>query len=96
MTQQTPEWWERARRVRDQLVVQFGAHPAVTMVDIGLLSPPTVIPAAPPSPLGQVQPRLGVRVHVRGDPRGLRVPAEIDGIAIQVIAGEYRPQREPG
>ena len=34
-----------------------------------------------------------LRVHVRGEPAGLvELPAEIDGIQVQVVAGDYRPE----
>ena len=36
MKQQDEAWWARARRARDQLAAQVFAHPAVTLIDIGL------------------------------------------------------------
>ena len=81
MSEQTAQWWARARQARDKLVAQLGSHPAVTMIDIGLLEPVTSRLA-------------GLRVHVYGDIGDLSVPTKIDGITVQVIAGTYRLEND--
>jgi hypothetical protein len=86
VTQQPAEWWARARRARDRLIAQLGAHPAVVMVDIGLLGSTGVGQAGAPA--------VGVRVHVRGDTLDLVVPTQVDGIPVEVIAGDYRLEGE--
>ncbi len=79
----SPAWWRRARRVRDQMVTHFGNHPVVTNIDIGFLnSSETSV--------------IGVRIHVRGEPADLTVPAELDGIPIGIVPGDYRIQSGVG
>ncbi|NWG19944.1 MAG: hypothetical protein HXY39_06405 [Chloroflexi bacterium] len=79
MTVQTQEWWERARRARDQLIARFGTHPSVTLIDIGLFNPPRARIA-------------GVRIHVRDNPQELDVPETIDGIPVRVVSGDFQLQ----
>jgi hypothetical protein len=79
MSLQSAAWWRKARRARDRMIARFGAHPAVTSIDIGLLDPPEA---------GVI----GVRIHVRGTPDDLSVPAEIDGIPVGIVRGDYRLQ----
>jgi hypothetical protein len=65
-------------RARDELAAQVLGHPQVSMVDIGLDEDGE-------SPL--------LRVHVRGEPSDFGgLPTEIDGIPVQVVAGDYRPE----
>jgi hypothetical protein len=72
------EAWARAERARDELAALVLDRPQVSMVDIGMQ-------ADGETPL--------LRVHVRGEPAGLvELPAEIDGIQVQVVAGDYRPE----
>ncbi len=65
--------------MRDRLIARLSTHPAVTNIDIGLLDPPEA---------GVI----GVRIHVRGKPDDLSVPAEIDGIPVGIVRGDYRLQ----
>lgn len=79
MSSQSAAWWRKARRVRDRLIARLSTHPAVANIDIGLLDLPEA---------GVI----GVRIHVRGKPDDLSVPAEIDGIPVGIVRGDYRLQ----
>ncbi|ABU58723.1 MULTISPECIES: hypothetical protein [Roseiflexus] len=79
MSSPSAAWWRKARRVRDRMIARFGAHPAVTGIDIGLLDPPEA---------GVI----GVRIHVRGNPDDMSVPEEIDGIPVGIVRGDYHLQ----
>ncbi|MCS7290239.1 MAG: insulinase family protein, partial [Roseiflexus sp.] len=73
--------WDRTNyfQVVPSLIAHFNTHPAVTNIDIGVLDPPEA---------GVI----GVRIHVRGKPDDLSVPAEIDGIPVGIVRGDYRLQ----
>jgi hypothetical protein len=79
MSELPAAWWDRARRARDELEAQIGGHPAVSLIDIGLLDP-------------LERGVAGLRVHVRGAPADVVVPAEIDGILVRVVQGDYRAE----
>jgi hypothetical protein len=70
--------WARVERARDELAAQVLGDPHVSLVDIALHEDGE-------SPL--------LRVHVRGEAADLAgLPTEIDGIPVQVVAGDYRPE----
>lgn len=71
---------ERARRARQVLSEQFLYQPGVSLIDIGF----------DPQDHGD-SPRLALRVHIRRfvDPGMLGLPAEIDGIPVRVVVGDY-------
>jgi hypothetical protein len=80
MKQQDEAWWARARQARDWLAAQILAHPAVSLIDIGI--DPQGLSATPV-----------LRVHIRASgPATPQIPNEIDGIAVRVIHGDYRLQ----
>ena len=74
-------WWNRAREAQAILDAQVGGHPDVGMIDIGM------------DPQGaRATPVL--RVHLRrGDGASLKLPEELDGIPIRVIASDYQLQQ---
>ena len=75
----------RARQARATLERQLLAHPAVRLIDIGRED------AAGAADRGSII----LRVHVRtGEDRSaLRIPAEVDGFPVRVVAaGDYRPE----
>ncbi len=86
---------ERVRRARDQLAAQLLNQPGVSLVDIGY-DPE----AHNPEPQAQDQasqehrspPAVVVRVHLRhtAAAEDLAIPAEIDGIPVRVLSGDYR------
>jgi hypothetical protein len=68
----------RAREAREKLAARLVHHPDVSMVDIGL---------------HEAGAGLVVRVHVRGEAASLPdVPAELDGIPVRVVRGDYHPE----
>jgi hypothetical protein len=70
--------WARAEPARDELAALVLHHPQVSLVDIGLQEDGE-------SPV--------LRVHIRGKPADLLpIPHEIDGIPVQVVAGDYWPE----
>jgi hypothetical protein len=78
--QPNEEWWERARRARDQLAAQYLSHPDVTLIDIGL--DPQHRSSMPV-----------LRIHVRRIDTS--IPATIDDIEdipVRIIYGNYRLQ----
>ena len=83
MSQQDSEFFAKARQARDKLADQFLSHPEVTLIDIGYK-------VGPSKPIEQ----LVLRVHVRqpADQQALSLPKEVDGIPVQVVIGDYRPQ----
>jgi len=75
----------RARQARAVLEGQVLAHPDVRAIDIGRED------AAGAADRGSVV----LRVHVRpgADRSALRIPAEVDGFPVRVVAaGDYRPE----
>jgi hypothetical protein len=80
MNTPSKEWWDGARRARDQIVARFLTHPDVSLIDIGL------------DPQGASGTPV-LRVHLRqGDGSTLNIPDEIGGIPVRVIRGDYEPQ----
>lgn len=79
------EFWTQARRARDTLEDQFLDHPDVTLIGIGL-SPDR----------DATTEQIVLRIHVRArwlntDPEErVAFPAEVDGIPVVVLPGEYR------
>lgn len=72
------EQWARARQARDVLAAEFLDRAEVTMVDIGA---------------DEAEGTLVLRVHIRGPVEGLAaLPGEFDGIPVQVVYGDYRPE----
>lgn len=74
----------RALRARAELEARVLAHPEVRLVDIGRESGP-----------GRASGEdVILRVHVRAgtDAGALRIPAEVDGFPVRVVAGDYRPE----
>ncbi len=70
--------WARAQEARDKLVALLLDHPGVNMIDIGRQG---------------ADEGLVLRVHVRADRAStLEIPSELDGIPVQVVAGEYCPE----
>lgn len=75
--------WTRARRAKANLERAILADPAVTLIDIGLVQDPDSEQA------------LALRVHLRAEPRGpARVlPADVDGVAVVILPGDYQPDQ---
>jgi hypothetical protein len=69
-----------ARQARDKLVSLLLDHPEVNLIDIGL----------DPEPAGGGQ--VVLRVHLRrlSDRPAISIPAEVDGIPVRVLGGNYR------
>ena len=79
MAPRDSNFWAKARQARDKLAAQVLSHPNVSMVDIG------------EDPGGVISTPV-LRVHVRSsDVSGLDIPNDVDGIAVRVIRGDYRP-----
>jgi hypothetical protein len=83
MSQKNSEFWNRARRARDKLVDQFLDHPDVSLIDIGY---------DPDREGGGNAERIVLRVHVRRPLTSEEVglPAQLDGIPVRVLVGDYR------
>lgn len=82
MKELSTEWWARAIRARAKLEAQVWSLPEVSMIDIG--RDPDRVNDLPV-----------LRVHVRNRSRSLPgLPAEVEGIAVRVIYGNYEPQKE--
>jgi len=83
MSEKNSELWDRARRARDKLVDQFLDHPDVSLIDIGY---------DPDREGGGNAERIVLRVHVRRPltREEVGLPAEIDGIPVRVLVGDYR------
>ena len=65
------------------LARRFAGRPGVTGIDIGI--DPAYGKANPDSP-------VVLRIHVaRGAVGPLDLPAEVDGIPVRVVTGDYRP-----
>ncbi len=81
MTTSGPDYMDKARRARDQLAQQLSQQPGVSLIDIGFDPEST----ADPKP-------VVVRVHLRrlSDQAALGIPAEIDGVPVRVVQGDYR------
>lgn len=83
MKNKNSELWTRARKVRDKLADQLLGHPEVSLIDIGYDTDP-----------GLVDPykHIVIRVHVKRPAAkvSVEVPAEIDGIPVQVIIAGYK------
>lgn len=72
------EQWARARHARDALAVELLDRAEVTMVDIGA---------------DEGEDTLVLRVHTRGPAEALaELPREFDGIPVQLVYGDYRPE----
>ena len=64
-------------RARDQLAARLGDEPGLHMVDIGLdVDGQTVV----------------LRVHLTPDATIPRLPAEVAGLPVRIVRGDYRPQ----
>jgi hypothetical protein len=83
MSEKNSEFWNRARRARDKLVDQFLDHPDVSLIDIGY---------DPDREGGGNAERIVLRVHVRRPltREEVGLPAQIDGIPVRVMVGDYR------
>ena len=83
MSRENSEFWNRARRARDKLADQFLDHPDVSLIDIGY---------DPDREGGGNEERIVLRVHVRRPLTREQVglPAQIDGIPVRVLVGDYR------
>ena len=83
MMQMNSEYWSKAQRVRETLARQFLDHPQVSLIDIGRdLS----------SQGQQKKQQVAVRVHVREQltREDLGLPAQIDGIPVELVVADYR------
>lgn len=70
--------WAHAEEARDKLASLLLDHPGVSMIDIGLLG---------------ADEELVLRVHLRADAAPVpEIPAELDGIPVRVLRGEYYPE----
>jgi len=80
-----PEFVIRAERARDQLIAQFIYDPDVTMIDVGY-EPGKEMTAD----------NIILRIHVRQRWMNARkeertaFPAEVEGIRVVVLPGEYK------
>ncbi len=75
---------DRARRARDRLADQVLSLPGVTLIDIG---------ADPEGRPGEGSDRIVLRVHIRPSAKGkLAIPAEVDGIPVRVMVGDFKPE----
>jgi hypothetical protein len=86
MSEKNSEFWNRARRARDKLVDQFLDHPDVSLIDIGY---------DPDREGGGNAERIVLRVHVRWPltmEEAAGLPAQIDGISVRLLVGNYRPE----
>lgn len=82
MKQPDEAWWANARRARDQLVAQLLAHPAISLIDIGV------------DPENRADTPV-LRVHVQQSVATVPpVPNQISGIPVRVIRGDYTLQRD--
>lgn len=83
MPELTQEQWDEIRRVKEKLATQLGAHPEISLIDIGVNSDQTST-----EPLKDVV----LRVHVRSSEacQRLNIPKQIDGIRIIVLFGNYQ------
>ena len=74
------KWWALATRARDKLTQLVMKNPDVRMIDIGK------------DETGKSD-TLVLRVHVRpGAESQVEVPADVDGIPVRVIPGDYTLQ----
>jgi hypothetical protein len=81
MNQADKHWWFRARQARDRLAAEILAHPAISLIDIGV------------DPQGLHDTPV-LRVHIRTSaPATPQIANEIDGIPVRVIHGDYLLQR---
>jgi hypothetical protein len=71
---------DRTRRARDALAARLLGHPAVSLVDIGL------DPYAPQSLI----PVVRVHLHRQASRENLNIPAEVDGVPVRLVTGDYR------
>ena len=83
MATENPEFWAKAREVRDKIASRLQSHPQVSLIDIGY----------DPNE-GESSDRIVVRVHVRQpvNPKALGLDDEIDGIPVRVVVGDYRAE----
>ena len=88
MSQDSPEFWKRARRARDKLVDQFIYHPDVNLIDIGY---------APEGTEGIEG--VALRIHVeerwmmRVPEERVALPGEVDGIPVVVMPGRFHLEK---
>lgn len=83
MSLEKNEFWNRARRARDQLANRFLNHPEISLIDIGY-----DLKAE-----GQgASEKIVLRVHTRqpATKEKLGLPAEIDDIPVRVVVADYR------
>lgn len=85
MSQESSEFWNRARRARDTLVEQFIAHPDVSLIDLGY------------APEGSERTEeVVLRIHVRErwmkakPEERVAFPKQVDDIPVIVMLGDYR------
>jgi hypothetical protein len=78
------EFWIKVCQARDKLIDQFLLHPEVRLIDIGY------DPCADKNAPG----RIVLQIHLRrqASRRMLDLPAEIDGIPIRVLIGDYEAE----
>ncbi len=90
---------ERVRRARDQLAAQLLNQPGVSLIDIGYDPEAPEHPEHPQDAQDAQEPQnhrsapaVVVRVHLRNtaNAEDLAIPAEIDGIPVRVLSGDYR------
>ncbi|MCI0388267.1 MAG: hypothetical protein MOB07_05825 [Acidobacteria bacterium] len=83
MSQESPEFWARAKRARDKLANRFENHPQVSLIDLGY-DPEN----------GESAGQVVLRVHVRQpiDRQALGLGDEIDGIPVLVVVGDYQAE----
>jgi hypothetical protein len=72
---------EKALRVKVHVSAMLSGHPGVSLVDIGF----------DPTPSGEGENRLAVRVHVNHPlTHGqLALPEQVEGVPVRVVAGSY-------
>jgi hypothetical protein len=83
MSQKNSEFWDRARRARDKLAEQFLDLPDVSLIDIGY----------DPVQEGEGNAEhIVLRVHVRRPltREEVGLPAQVDGIPVRTLVGDYR------
>jgi hypothetical protein len=82
MLSRDSEPWLRARRARELLIRDFIDHPDVSLIELGFDEDPG---------LGEPQDQLVLRVHVRRETTAaaLGLPAEVEGIPVRAVTGDY-------
>ena len=89
MSQDSPEFWKRARRAREKLVDQFIYHPDVNLIDIGYAPERT-----------ESTEEIVLRIHVRErwmkdiPEERVAFPEQVDGIPVVVMPGQFHLEKD--